>query len=137
MVAVLTLLSNSPAYIQVYDEDGYPFRSTTIKANSKIVKERIWIAFQPSHLDTGALLYEVRMIAEREEKNLHYELYQQDVTNEMRSPWKLPVDVMSVVKATQKLENTVQPVMALICHGGRRPRCVLAGFIERGPAFGD
>ena len=63
LVAVLTLLSTSPAYKQVSDEDGYLSRSTTIKENSKIVKERIWIAFQPSHPDTGAPLHEERVIA--------------------------------------------------------------------------
>ena len=116
MVAVLTLLSNSLAHKQVLEEDGYLSRSPTIKANSKIVKERIWIAFLPSHPDNGAPLHEERMIAVREEPNLHYWLYQRDVTDEMRSPWKLPIDVVSVVKVAQKLENTVQLVIGLGFH---------------------
>ena len=45
--------------------DGYLIRSTTIKANSKIVRERIGInrfaieiEFQPLYPDPGALLHE-------------------------------------------------------------------------------
>ena len=34
-------------------------------------------------------------IIDREQPNVHLELYQLDVTDEMRSPWKLPVDVVS------------------------------------------
>ena len=114
MVAVLTLLSNSPAYKQVSDEDAYLSCSTTIKANSKIVKERIWIAFQPSHPDTGALLFEECVVAMREEPNLHRKFYQRDVTDGIRSPWKFPVDIM--VKVAQKLENTVRPVIGFGFH---------------------
>jgi hypothetical protein len=112
----------------VSDADGYLSRSMTIKANNKIMKERIWInrvaseiVFQPLHPDTGAPLHEERVIAVREEPNLHLEFYQRDVTDGMRSPWKLPVDVVSksfqeVVKVAQKLENTVQPVIGLGFH---------------------
>merc|ERR1712135_273167 len=65
--------------------------------------------------------HEERVIAVREEPNLHLEFYQRDVTDGMRSPWKLPVDVVSksfqeVVKVAQKIENTMQPVIGLGFH---------------------
>ena len=37
----------------------------------------------------------VCVIVDREQSNLHLELYRLDVTDEMRSPWKLRVDVVS------------------------------------------
>ena len=121
MVAVLTLLSTSPAYKQVSDEDGYLSRSTTIKANSKIVKERIWIAFQSSHPDNGAPLHEERVIAVRDEPNLHYELHQRHAIGGVQPPWKLLVDVVSnsfheVITVAKKIENTTQPVLRLDFH---------------------
>ena len=30
------------SHVQLFDKDGYKSRSNTIKANSKIVKQRIW-----------------------------------------------------------------------------------------------
>merc|ERR1712136_735327 len=79
------------------------------------------IVFQPLHPDTGAPVHEERVIAVREEPNLHLEFYQRDVTDGMRSPWNLPVDVVSksfqeVVKVAQKLESKVQPVIGLGFH---------------------
>ena len=61
------------------------------------------------------------IVAVREEPNLHLELYQRDVTEGMRSPWKLPVDAVSkcfqdVVQVAQKLENTVQLVVGFGFH---------------------
>ena len=76
--------------VQVSDKDGYRFRSNTIKANSKIVKERIWtldshfankivkermwinpvtskIVIQPLELDPDAQLHEERVIPVRKE----------------------------------------------------------------------
>ena len=91
-------------------------------------EERTWInrvtseiVFQPLHLDTGAPLHEERVIAVREEPSLHLELYQRDITDGMRSPWKFPVLVVSksfqeVVKITRKLENTMRTVFGLGFH---------------------
>ena len=59
---------------QVSDKDGCRFRSNTIKANSKIVKERIWaldsrfaskIELQPLDTGTDAQLHKERMISVR------------------------------------------------------------------------
>merc|ERR1711916_348573 len=74
----LTMKARSPdkfmdvSDVKVSDEDGYLSRSMTIKANNKIVKERIWInrvaseiVFQPLHPDTGAPLHEERLQCER------------------------------------------------------------------------
>ena len=36
-----------------------------------------------------------RVIAVREARNLQLEFFQRDVTDGVRSPWKLPVDVVS------------------------------------------
>ena len=78
----------------------------TIKANNKIMKERIWmnrvaseIVFRPLHPDTGAPSHDERVVAVREEPNLHLEFYQRDVTDGMRTPWKLPVDVVNTVQS--------------------------------------
>ena len=53
----------------------------------------------------------------------------------------LPVDVVSkslqeMVKVAPKPENAAEPVLGRVSthlHGGRRWRCVVAGFFERGP----
>ena len=42
----------------------------------------------PLHPDTDAPLHKKRVIAVREEPNLHLEFYLQDVTDGMRPPWK-------------------------------------------------
>ena len=61
--------------VHVSDKDGYKSRSNTIKANSKIVKERIWtldsrfaskIELQPFlDTDTDAQLHKERVISVR------------------------------------------------------------------------
>ena len=62
--------------VQVSDKDGYKSRSNTVKASSKIVKERIWkldsrfasrIVFQPLEMDTDAQLHRERVISVRKE----------------------------------------------------------------------
>ena len=60
--------------VKVSDEDGYLIRNMTIKSNSKIVTEQIWISpvtseitFQPFDLDTDAQLHDERIITVREE----------------------------------------------------------------------
>ena len=62
--------------MQVSDKDGYRSRSNTIKANSKIVKERIWTLdsnfaskseFQLLEPDTDAQLHKERVISVRNE----------------------------------------------------------------------
>ena len=65
---------------------------------------------QPSHPDTGALLHD--------ERRPCLEFYQQDVTDGMRSLWKLLVLVASksfqeVITVASKTENTVQLVIGL------------------------
>ena len=69
--------------VKAIDEDGFLFRNNTIKANNKIVKERIWTGSvtsmfetQPLDTDTGAQLHEERFITVREEPSLHVELHQ-------------------------------------------------------------
>ena len=90
----LTIEARSPdkfmdvSDVKVSDDDGYFSRSMTINFNNKIVKERIWInrvvseiVFQPLHPDTGAPSHDERVIAVREEPNLHLEFYRRDVTD--------------------------------------------------------
>ena len=72
--------------------------SMMIKGKNTIMKERIWIncvvseiVFQPLHSDTDtSKLHDERIIAVREEPNLHIVFYQKDVRDEMRTPWQLP-----------------------------------------------
>ena len=66
--------------VKVTDEDGFLSRNNTIKANNKIVKERIWtglvtskIETQPLGTDTDAQLHDERIITVREEPSLHVE----------------------------------------------------------------
>ena len=62
--------------VQVSDKDGEKSRSNTVKASSKIVKERIWkldsrfagkIVFQPLEIDTDAQFHRERVISVRKE----------------------------------------------------------------------
>ena len=64
--------------VKVTDEGGSLQCSKTIKANNKIVKERIWInpvtsmiETQPLETDTDAQLHDERIITVREEPGLH------------------------------------------------------------------
>ena len=64
--------------VKVTDEGGSLQCSKTIKANNKIVKERIWInpvasmiETQPLETDTDAQLHDERIITVREEPSLH------------------------------------------------------------------
>ena len=70
------------------------------------------IMFSALHPDNGAPLHDECVIAVPKKRSLHLEFNQGYVTDGMRSPWKLLVDVVSksfleVVKVVQKLENTV------------------------------
>ena len=103
-------------------EDGLS-RSMTISPNSTLMKERIWInrvaseiVFQPLHPDIGAPLHPERVIAVREEPNLHLEVCRRGVTDRMRSPWKLPLDVFPnnfqiLITVAKKFVIEVQPVI--------------------------
>ena len=62
--------------VQVSDKDGYTSRSNAVKANSKIVKERIWtldsrfaskIELHPLEPDANAQFREGRVISARKE----------------------------------------------------------------------
>ena len=72
--------------------------SMMIKGKNIIMKERIWInpvtsevTLQPLEPDTDtSKLHDERIIAVREEPNLHIVFYQKDVPDEIRTPWKLP-----------------------------------------------
>ena len=71
--------------VKVADEDDFLSRNNTIKANNKIVKERIWTGLVTSKImkqalktDTDAQLHDERIITVREE-------HQRDVTNVKRS----------------------------------------------------
>ena len=64
--------------------------------------------------ETGASLHDERVIATHEEPDLHLVLYKRDVTDGMRSLWKVLVDVISkscleVITAVTSLENRAQP----------------------------
>ena len=66
--------------VKVTDEDGFLSRNNTIKANNKIVKERIWTGLVTSKIetqllgtDTDAQLHDERIITVREEPSLHVE----------------------------------------------------------------
>ena len=55
------------------------------------------------------------MISVRKKPNLHLEFYKRDVTGGMRTPWKLPVDVMS--KSFQeaiKVQGQMQMIQKMI-----------------------
>ena len=64
---------------------------------------------------------------------LHRELYQRDVTDGTLSPCNFLQSFQEVVKFACSL--LLDWVYALL-HGGRRPRCVVAGFLEKGLAAG-
>ena len=88
--------------VKVSDQDGYMTRNLTISTNCKIVNVRIRInsfiskiVFQPLHSDTDARLHKERIIPVQEEPNFHIVFYQRDVPDGMRTPWKLPFDVVS------------------------------------------
>ena len=94
--------------------------NVTMKVNNATVNERTWInrvssetARQSWHPDTGTSLRDEHFIAVREGPDLHFDLYQRDFTCGMPSPWKLPVDAVSLsflglIKVAQKLEKTAQ-----------------------------
>ena len=67
--------------VEASDEDGHLIRNMTIKANSKIVKERIWInlvinetTFQSLEQDTDAHLHEERVISVRKEAEFAHQV---------------------------------------------------------------
>ena len=115
-------LEQSTNVSDVEMSDGYGSLSlnVTIKENNATVNERIWInrgssetARQFWHPDTGTSFRDERFIAVREELELHFDLYQRDYTGGMPSPWKLPVDAVSLsfqvlIKVAQNLEKTAQ-----------------------------
>ena len=92
------------------------------------------------HPNTGAALHDERVIAVREEPNLHLEFYQRDVTAGIRSPWKLPPDAVSKssqesITVAKKLESEVQPVIGLGFHSSAIEDVdheALHGFCKRG-----
>ena len=105
--------------VKVTDEDGYLSRNMTIRANvnddsqfaNKIAKERIWInpvtskiMKQPLESDTDAQVHEERVISVRKQANIGISSSTKEtVPGEMRTPWKLLVDVMS-----NRLQDEVQ-----------------------------
>ena len=79
---------------EVTNEDGLLSCSMMIKTKNTSMKERLWtnrvaseIEVQPLHPDTDVLLHD--------EPNLRLEFCQQGVTDGIRSPWNLRVDVIS------------------------------------------
>ena len=74
--------------VQVSDKDGCESRNNTIKANNKIVKERIWtldshfatkIVLQHLAPDTDAQLHKERVISCKKKPNLHLEFCKRNV----------------------------------------------------------
>ena len=57
------------------------------------------------HPDIGAPLHKERVIAVREEPNLHLEFYLQGVIDGMRSPWKLLVSSRGSSQLRRKLRT--------------------------------
>ena len=113
----------------------------SIGSQEDVGHDALWLAL----LERGSASRRSRavcVIVVREKPNLHLELYQLDVTDEMRSPWKLPVDVVSkgfqeMINIVQKLDNSMQLVTVgfqVGCFRGRRPRCIVAGLVNRGSA---
>ena len=105
--------------VQVSDKDGFSSRSNTIKANSKIVKQRIWtldsrfaskIELQPLEPDTDAQLHEERVISVRKETEFVSRVLQErDGSGEMRTPWKCDVEeFQELIKVAQKTAVTAQ-----------------------------
>ena len=79
--------------VKVSDEGGYLSRNMSI-------------VFQPSRPDTGSPLFEECVIAVRVESDLLFESYLRDVTDEMRSPWKLRCGVNEFADGDQRCAAT-------------------------------
>ena len=71
---------------------------------------------------------------------MHLEIYQRHVTDGVRSLWKVRVDVVSkscqevctVAKTLEKSAACCWVGFPFIFQRGRRPRCAVAGLVERG-----
>ena len=110
-------------------------KSTCNDISSKRIASEV--VFQP-------LLARVARDYTREEASLHPEFNQRDVTGGTLSPWKFLIDVVSrslqeMVKVAVKPAGTLSSFffgcrVSTHLRGGRRPRCVVAVFVERGPA---
>ena len=64
------------------------------------------VVFQLLQPDTGAPLHEERVIAVRVEPDMHFESYQRDVTDEIRSPWNLRCGVKEFTDGDQCCAET-------------------------------
>ena len=78
--------------VKVIDEGGF-LAGNMMK--STITKERIWINRAASELCFCLYIRTLALCCTREEPNLHLEFCLRDVTDGMRSLWKVPVLVVS------------------------------------------
>ena len=87
--------------MKVTDEVGFLSSSMMIKAKNTLMKERLWTNRVASEI-------EFRPLYPDDEPNLHLEFYQQGVTDGMRSPWNLRVDVVS--KCSQEVDHSCEDI---------------------------
>merc|ERR1712157_176854 len=87
--------------VKVSDEEGFLLRTMTISANKTTLQEHVTInreaneiVYQPIDLETGLPQIEERVIAIKNDPHLHLEYYQRDLSDGMRSPWAVPVNVL-------------------------------------------
>merc|ERR1712137_25917 len=114
--------------VKVSDEEGFLLRTMTISANKTTVQEHVMInreaneiVYQPIDLETGVPQIEERVIAIKNDPHLHLEYYQRDLSDGMRSPWAVPVSVLTgavdkLIEIAKVMDDTVEPVVSFGFH---------------------
>merc|ERR1719223_2088409 len=79
------------------------------------------MVYQPMDLETGVPRIEERVIAIKTDPHLHLEYYQRDLSDGMRSPWAVPVSVLTesvdkLIEIAKGLDETVEPVVGFGYH---------------------
>merc|ERR1712176_1748409 len=114
--------------VKVSDEEGFLLRTMTISANKTKVQENVMInreaneiVYQPIDLETGLPQIKERVIAIKNDPHLHLEYYQRDLSDGMRSPWAVPVNVLTgtvdkLIEIAKVMDETVEPVVGFGFH---------------------
>merc|ERR1712174_84675 len=114
--------------VKVSDEEGFLLRTMTISANKTTLQEHVTInreaneiVYQPIDLETGLPQIEERVIAIKNDPHLHLEYYRRDLSDGMRSPWAVPVNVLTgtvdkLIEIAKVMDETVEPVVSFGFH---------------------